>query len=167
MADSGEFLARVPRRELLGMLGALAAVGAVNHPEGNVSAALAEQEPQPPTRWPDTVFRRSSVDIHVPDWDPALLSRFNAEEFVETLSRGGVQSYLHYTNSHVGLCLWNTRVGKKHAAMKDRDFFAEVVAACRKRGIHPLAYFSLSHVSCWKTSSASVTRGTETCPFST
>ena len=64
---------------------------------------------------------------------------------METLARGGVQSYLQYTNSHVGLCLWKTKVGKRHAAMKDRDFFGDVVAACRKRAIHPLAYFSLIH----------------------
>jgi hypothetical protein len=81
----------------------------------------------------------------VPDWDPALLSRFNAAELVETLARGGVQSYLQYTNSHVGLCLWKTKVGRRHAAMKGRDFFGDVVAECRKRDIHPLAYFSLIH----------------------
>jgi hypothetical protein len=81
----------------------------------------------------------------VPDWDPALLSRFDATELVETLARGGVQSYLQYTNSHVGLCLWRTKIGKPHAAMKGRDFFGEVVAECRRRGIHPLAYFSVIH----------------------
>ncbi len=110
-------------------------------------AALSAVPPSRPSaaKWPEEVYRRSSVDIHVPDWDPALLSRFNAAEFVETLARGGVQSYLQYTNSHVGLCLWKTKVGRQHAAMKGRDFFGDVVAECRKRGIHPLAYFSLIH----------------------
>ena len=56
-------------------------------PEGGAAAAT-----KPPAKWPDEVFRRFSVDIHVPDWDPALLSRFDGEEFVETLARGGVQS---------------------------------------------------------------------------
>jgi len=95
--------------------------------------ASAEQQAKPPAKWPDEVYRRFSVDIHVPDWDPALLSRFDGEEFVETLARDGGQSHLQYTNSHVGLCLWKTAVGKRHAAMKDRDFFGEVVAAWRKR----------------------------------
>ena len=144
MVNAGELSARVPRRTFLGTLGAMAAAGAVNSLEGGGTVASAEQEAKPPATWPDEVFRRFSVDIHVPDWDPALLSRFDGEEFVETLARGGVQSHLQYTNSHVGLCLWKTKVGKLHAAMKDRDFFAEVVA-CRKRGIHPLAYFSLMH----------------------
>jgi hypothetical protein len=95
--------------------------------------------------WPRDVYRRYSVDIHVPDWDPQLLGRFNAAEFVGAIARGGLKSFLMYTNSHVGLCLWRTKVGHRHAALKDRDFFGEVVAECRKRDVHPLAYFSLIH----------------------
>ncbi len=93
--------------------------------------------------WPRDVYRRYSVDIHVPDWDPQLLGRFNAAEFVGAIARGGLKSFLMYTNSHVGLCLWHTNVGHRHAALKGRDFFGEVVAECRKREVHPLAYFSL------------------------
>ena len=129
------------RRIFLGSLGSLAAVAASSS-EGEAAPAAGALQV---SSWPGTVYRRSSVDIHVPDWDPALLSRFDPVEFVETLARGGVQSYLHYTNSHVGLCLWKTRVGKRHAAMKGRDFLAEVVAECRKHRIHPLGYFSLIH----------------------
>ena len=134
------------RRTFLASLGAAAASGALGEvlPGRGAEPSSAGLLPKP-SKWPDEVFRRGSVDIHVPDWDPALLSRFDAAEFVETLARGGVQSHLQYTNSHVGLCLWKTKVGKRHAAMKGRDFFGAVVAECRKRGIHPLAYFSLIH----------------------
>lgn len=145
MFDAGSLLPRVPRRTFLGTVGALAVVGAVNRNEGSEPVMSPEPGGNAPTKWPDEVYRRFSVDIHVPDWDPALLSQFDGEQFVETLASGGVQSHLQYTNSHVGLCLWKTQVGKRHAAMKDRDFFGEVVSACRKRGIHPLAYFSLMH----------------------
>ena len=132
------------RRRFLGSLAAATAAGPLTG-----LASLASDSASPAatkikaTRWPDEVYRRSSVDIHVPDWNPALLSRFDAAEYVETLARGGVQSYLQMANSHVGLCLWKTKVGKPHAAMKGRDFVGEVVAECRKRNIHPLAYFSL------------------------
>ena len=131
------------RRTFLASISAGAASSAIR---SAAAPGCAETPPaRPPGRWPDEVYRRFSVDIHVPDWDPALLSRFDAATFVETLFRGGIQSHLQYTNSHVGLCLWKTRIGKQHAAMKGRDFFGEVVAECRKRGIHPLAYFSLIH----------------------
>lgn len=94
-------------------------------------------------RWTDQVYRRFSVDIHVPDWDPALLSHFDAAAYVDCMMRGGIQSLLQYTNSHVGLCLWRTEIGQRHANMGERDFFGEVVRACRDRGVHPLAYFSV------------------------
>jgi hypothetical protein len=133
------------RRVFLNSLGAVAASGAIGRAFGGEPERTAGGALPKPSKWPEEVFRRSSVDIHVPDWDPALLSRFNAAEFVETLARGGVQSYLQYTNSHVGLCLWKTKVGRQHAAMKGRDFFGEVVAECRKQGVHPLAYFSVNY----------------------
>ena len=94
--------APLPRRDFLAALAA-----------GAAAAPLA-----PIAGWPGKVFRRSSVDIHVPDRDPALPSRFDAEDLVETLARGGVQSHLRYTNSHVGLCLRPTKVGKPHGALK-------------------------------------------------
>jgi hypothetical protein len=132
------------RRRFLSSLAAATAAGPL------VDVALLASDSAPlaitkvkATRWPEEVYRRSSVDIHVPDWDPALLGHFDAAEYIETLARGGVQSYLQMANSHVGLCLWQTKVGKPHASMKGRDFLGEVVAECRKRNIHPLAYLSL------------------------
>ncbi len=83
------------------------------------------------------------MDTHVPDWDPQLLGRFDPAAFIGTIARAGFQSMVQYTNSHVGLCLWNTQVGQKHANMHGRDFFGEVVAECRRNNIHPLAYFSV------------------------
>jgi len=95
------------------------------------------------TRWPDKVYRRFSVDIHIPDWHPDLLKHFDPEKYVANIARGGAQSLLHYTKSHVGLCLWKTKLDHTHNAMKNRDWFGEVVAACRRHGVHPLAYFSV------------------------
>ncbi len=98
------------------------------------------------SQWPAQAYRRYSVDIHIPDWDPALLSHFDAAEYVGHIARGGAQSLLQYTNSHVGLCLWDTSIGPRHANMPPgRDFFGEVVRECRQQGVHPLAYFSLIH----------------------
>jgi len=94
--------------------------------------------------WPEQVYRRYSVDIHIPDWDPALLSAFDAAEYVGNIARSGAGSLLQYTTSHVGLCLWDTQIGHRHANMPPgRDFFGEVVSECRRQGVHPLAYFSL------------------------
>ena len=46
-------------------------------------------------------------------------------------------------NSHTGLCVWRTDIGRMHANLKGRDFFGDVVGECRSQGIHPIAYFSV------------------------
>ncbi len=96
-----------------------------------------------PGDWPTRVYRRFSVDMHVPDWSPELLSRFDASEFVSLIARGGAKSMMMMANSHTGLCLWRTSLGRTHANLRGRDFFGEVVSECRKRNIHPIAYFSV------------------------
>jgi hypothetical protein len=56
--------------------------------------------------------------MHVPDWDPALLVKFDAVDHVRTIADAGFQSYMMYATSLVGLCLWHTKIGQMHAAMK-------------------------------------------------
>lgn len=93
--------------------------------------------------WPGDVFRRYSVDMHVPDWSPDLLSRFDASQFIGLIAEGGAQSMMMMANSHTGLCVWRTKIGRMHANLRGRDFFGEVVSECRRRKIHPVAYFSV------------------------
>ena len=93
--------------------------------------------------WPGKVFRRYSVDMHVPDWSPELLSRFDAEQFVGLIAEGGAQSMMMMANSHTGLCVWKTKIGRMHANLRGHDFFGDVVEQCRRRKVHPIAYFSV------------------------
>ena len=109
----------------------------------NPAAASPVPSPAELSKWPSQTYRRFSIDVHVPDWDPQLLGGFDAAAYVGNIARAGFQSMVQYTNSHVGLCLWRTQVGHMHANMKGRDFFGEVVEECRRRGVHPLAYFSV------------------------
>ncbi|PYV13841.1 MAG: hypothetical protein DMG07_13265, partial [Acidobacteria bacterium] len=50
-----------------------------------------------------------------------------------------------YANSHVGLALWRTSVGRMHANLRGRDLFGDLVGECRRRGIHALGYFSVTY----------------------
>jgi len=93
--------------------------------------------------WPSQTYRRLLIDTHVPDWDPNLLANFNAADYVATIAGAGFQSFMQYANSHVGLCLWRTKLGHMHAGMKGRDYFGEVMEECRRHGLHRLAYYSL------------------------
>lgn len=93
------------------------------------------------TQWPGQVYRRLLIDTHIPDWDPLFLSQFDTEKYVDTIVRAGFQQVMPYTNSCVGLALWKTEVGQMHANLHGRDMFGELVAECRRRGLHTAAYF--------------------------
>jgi hypothetical protein len=113
-------------------------------PKLNAEAGTrAEETASAPAKWPEGAYRRLLVDTHIPDWDPALLARFNASEYVATIANAGFQSLMQYAKSHVGLCLWQTKIGPLHANMRGRDYFGEVIEECRKRGLHTVAYYSL------------------------
>src|SRR5579862_5624106 len=98
--------------------------------------------PNREVQWPGQVYRRLLVDTHVPDWD-SLLTQFDPKSYVDTIAAAGFQSLMQYANSHVGLCLWRTKVGQMHAGMKGRDYFGEVVAECRRHKLHLNAYYSV------------------------
>ena len=94
-------------------------------------------------KWPSQTYRRLLVDTHVPDWDDRLLASFDAADYVSTIANAGFQSLMQYANSHVGLCLWRTKIGQMHRNMKGRDYFGEVMEQCSRRGLHRVAYYSL------------------------
>lgn len=95
-----------------------------------------------PTKWPDA-YRRLLVDTHIPDWDPHLLADFDAARYVNTIAQAGFNSVMQYTKSHVGLCLWQSKVGPVHANMKGRDYFGEFMKECHRASLHTVAYYSL------------------------
>ncbi len=96
-----------------------------------------------PVAWPQGAFRRVLVDTHVPDWDPRLLSEFDAARYVTIIANAGFESVMQYAKSHVGLCLWQSKVGPVHANMKGRDYFGEVMEECGRHRLRTVAYYSL------------------------
>jgi hypothetical protein len=98
--------------------------------------------PERTVDWPSQTFRRLLVDTHVPDWD-GLLTDFDATAYADTIASAGFQSLMQYANSHVGLCLWRTKLGEMHRGMRGRDYFGEVMEQCRRHGLHRVAYYSL------------------------
>lgn len=96
-----------------------------------------------PAAWPKGAYRRLLVDTHVPDWDLGLLADFDADRYVRTIAQAGFESVMQYAKSHVGLCLWQSKVGPVHANMKGRDYFGEVMEECRRHNLRTVAYYSL------------------------
>lgn len=115
------------------------------NPENSAVTAKPQVTAQIPARtvdWPSRTFRRLLVDTHIPDWDD-LFTDFDAADYVKTIAGAGFQSLMQYANSHVGLCLWRTKLGQMHKGMRGRDYFGEVMEQCRIHGVHRVAYYSL------------------------
>ncbi len=68
-------------------------------------------------------------------------SRFDAEYYAQCWERLGFRSVTLLTGHHDGYLLYPSRYARQQP---DRDYFGEQVAACRKRGIRVIAYYSLS-----------------------
>jgi len=60
--------------------------------------------------WYTTAYRRAVIDMHIPDWDDAFLSRFDADRYVAMLARARAQSIVAYAMSQVGLFNYSTQV---------------------------------------------------------
>ena len=97
----------------------------------------------PATPWYTTAYRRAVIDMHIPDWDDAFLSRLDAGQYVAMLVKARAQSIVAYAMSHVGLFNYPTKVGRQHKNLKGRDIVREIIDGCLRRGIAVVLYNSL------------------------
>jgi len=94
-------------------------------------------------KWFRRAYRRAVVDMHIPDWDPAFLSAFDADEYVQRLVEARAQSVVAYAHSHVGLFNYPTQVGRQHQGLQGRDLVQEIIDRCHARQIAVVVYVSL------------------------
>ncbi len=87
--------------------------------------------------------RRMLVDMHIPDWDPAFLSKYDPAAMAGLFERAHLTSVMLYCKSHVGLCYWPTKVGKMHSGIHGRDVVGELLGDLRARNIAACAYYSI------------------------
>lgn len=96
------------------------------------------------SKWYKGIFRRSLTDMHIPDFDDAFLSKFNAEEYYRNLVTAKVQSPMIYLQSHTGLCNYPTATGKTHNAFtKGENQLKKLIALCKDGGMKVVGYYSL------------------------
>ncbi len=95
------------------------------------------------TPWYTTAYRRAVIDMHIPDWDDAFLSRLDVDQYVAMLVKARAQSIVAYAMSHVGLFNYPTKVGRQHKNLKGRNVVREIIDGCRARGIAVVLYNSL------------------------
>ncbi|MDR2525454.1 MAG: alpha-L-fucosidase [Oscillospiraceae bacterium] len=93
--------------------------------------------------WHKTNYRRCLVDMHIDDWHPDFMSRFDPKVYVENLRKADVSCAMVYANSHVGLSYWPTKTGRMHANLHGRDIFGEIERLCHESGMDFILYYSV------------------------
>jgi hypothetical protein len=105
---------------------------------------MSSPQESPDTRpWFQRGYRHSTVDMHIPDWDPKLLSKYDPAAMVKLFKKAGSTSVLFFTQAHTGLCYWPTKTGKMHAGLRGRDIVGEMLGLLRKAKIDACAYYSV------------------------
>lgn len=92
--------------------------------------------------WYRSAYRRAVIDMHITDHDPRFLASFDPAAYVDALVTARAQSAVVYAHSHVGLCLYPTRVGQMHPGLDGRDTLREIIAGCHAAGIAVVLYVS-------------------------
>ncbi|MBR0537502.1 MAG: alpha-L-fucosidase [Clostridia bacterium] len=93
--------------------------------------------------WYENSFKRNLIDMHIADWDPAFMSRFDPESYAEAVSASGVDTAIVYAGSCLGICYWPTKAGHMHEGLHGRDIFGETIAACKRRGLKVIGYYNI------------------------
>lgn len=129
------------RRQFL--LGSAASMAALYTLPDDLTAA--ERVPVTPLseKWYTHAWRRAVIDMHIPDWDEAFLSKFSPEEYVSRLITSKAQSVVLYAQSHTGLFNYPTKVGKQHSAWHGRDVLRELIDRCHQQHIAVQLYTSI------------------------
>lgn len=93
--------------------------------------------------WYESSYRRCLVDMHIEDWDPRFLARFDPAAYVGLMKSAGVQTVMFYANSCVGLCNWPTTSARMHRGLGGRDAVGEVTRRCHAEGMSVVLYYSV------------------------
>lgn len=94
--------------------------------------------------WYENSLFRHLCDMHIDDWSPEFLSKFNPDEYVDNLVTAKVDNAMIYFQSHVGLCYYPTKVGKVHNAFIGNEWkMKRLTELCHEHGITVTGYYSL------------------------
>ncbi len=109
----------------------------------DAASPVESNERQSGGRWYERAWRRAVIDMHIPDWDPLFLSKFDPQEYVARLVESRAQSIVLYAQSHTGLFNYPTKVGRQHAAWQGRNALKEMIDAVHEKQIAVQVYTSV------------------------
>ena len=86
---------------------------------------------------------RNLVDMHIPDWNPDFMTKFDPEHYADCMAAAGVDTALVYAGNCLGICFFPTKYGHMHEGLHGRDIIRETLDALRARDIRPIVYFNI------------------------
>jgi hypothetical protein len=89
-------------------------------------------------------MRRMLWEFQLQDKERFALSCLDAEQLADAASRAKVNFLYVHAKDNQGNAYFNTKIGKKHAGLGNRDWLAEIITACRHRDIQVGVYFNFS-----------------------
>ncbi len=95
-------------------------------------------------KWYKKKFRRTLLDMHIPDWNDKFMKEFEPEEYFKALKEADINAPMIYIQAHTGLCYWPTKVGRMHKGfIGSEDKMKRLIDMCRQDGMSVIVYYSL------------------------
>lgn len=93
--------------------------------------------------WFEKSYARVLVDNHISDEDPVFMSKFDPQEYVNTIKLNGCDASMVPACCINGNCYYPSKVGHTHKNLKDRDIFGQTISLLKDSGIAPIAYYNV------------------------
>ena len=111
----------------------------------SVGAALSGSGEQQGPTYKDLGYKLFILDFQFSDLEPDTMKYADAEKIADAVAEMGVESHLVYAITNTGFALYKSQFAPKFKNLPD-DFLGDYLAACRKRKIKTVLYYSL----CWQ-----------------
>jgi hypothetical protein len=86
-------------------------------------------------------YRRLIFDMEIPAFDERFLSQYDPAKMGEFYASVNTAAVQFHTKTLSGWCLWPTKVGEMHPALRGRDMVAAHIATLERHGIAVAAYY--------------------------
>lgn len=94
-------------------------------------------------KWYKKLKWRNLMDMHIPDWDKELMSKFDSAEYARLVKKSGSELCEFYAENCLGICFFDTKIGHKHAGIGDRDLVQEVFEQLDKQKTRKMTYYNI------------------------
>ena len=79
-------------------------------------------------KWYKRSLWRNLVDMHIPDWNPSFMSRFDPELYAALMDEAKTDACELYAGNCLGICFFPTKAGHMHKGLMGRDQVGETLA---------------------------------------